>query len=162
RYGHATLEAAGVLSSFSLLVAHDVALDAPDLDLDGAQEWADDTRARLPGGDVPPVAAEVVAIRDLELVDPARWRRTLELLAEPDGADELLDRLADARRPVTRAHLRALWTALAAVADVAPPDRVRAVLGDEVVVADAADALILDAPDLWPLAAARPLVLAPY
>jgi hypothetical protein len=247
RYGPGTLEAAGVLSSFSLLVAHDVALDVPDLDLDGAQEWADDMRARLPGGDVPPVAAEVVAIRDLELVDPARWPRTLELLAEPrlraalveptrvlladgrsadvpsytawwlgrhpvlgdrqpadlrvadadpllaglydeaprqldpaaaralgvrtslaellaepGGADELLDRLADAGRPVTRAQLRALWTALPAAADVAPPDQVRAVLGEEVVVADAADALILDAPDLWPLAAGRPLVLAPH
>ena len=72
-----------MLSSFSLLAARDVALDAPDLDLDGAQEWADDMRARLPGGDVPPVAPEFVAVRDLELVDPARWPRTLELLAGP-------------------------------------------------------------------------------
>jgi hypothetical protein len=29
-------------------------------------------------------------------------------------------------------------------------------------VADAADVLVLDSPDLWPLAAGRPLVLAPY
>jgi hypothetical protein len=63
---------------------------------------------------------------------------------------------------VTRAQLRALWTALAAVAEAAPPDRVRAVCGDEVVVADAEDVLILDAADLWPLVAAKPLVLAPY
>jgi hypothetical protein len=247
RYGAATLQAVGVLSSFALLVAQDVALDAPDLDLDGAQEWAADTCARLPGGSVPPVAAEVLAVRDLELVDPARWPRALELLAEPSlraglveptrvlladgrhadvpsytawwlrrhpvlggqrpadvraagadpllaglydeaagpadpavaralgvrtslaellaepgGADELLDRLADPRRPVTRAQLRALWAALAAVAGAAPPDRVRAVRGDEVVVADAVDALVLDAADLWPLVAAQPLVLAPY
>ena len=85
-----------------------------------------------------------------------------ELLAEPGGADELLDRLADPGRPVTRAQLRALWTALAAVAEAAPPDRLRVVCGDEVVVADAGDALVLDAPDLWPLVAAQPLVLAPY
>jgi hypothetical protein len=246
-YGAATLEAAGVLSSFGLLVAQDVALDAPDLDLDGAQEWADDTCARLPGGDVPPVAAEVLAVRDLELVDPARWPRALELfaapslraalveptrvlladgrhadvpsytawwlcrhpvlgghrptdvraadtdpllaglydeaplpadpaiaralgvrtslaelLAEPGGTDELLDRLADPGRPVTRAQLRALWTALAAVGEATPPNRVRVVCGDEVVVANAEDALVLDAPDLWPLVAAQPLVLAPY
>ena len=245
RHGAATLEAVGVLSSFGLLTARDVALDAPDLDLDGATEWAADTRARLPGG-VPPVAPEVLAVRDLELVDPARWPRALELLAapslraalveptrvlladgrhadvpsytawwlrrhpvlgghrpadvraagtdpllaglydeaarpadpavaralgvrtslaellaEPGGADELLDRLADPGRPVTRAQLRALWTALAAVAEAAPPDRVRAVCGDEMVVADAGDALVLDAPDLWPLVAAQPLVLAP-
>ena len=247
RHGAATLEAAGVLSSFGLLVAQDVALDEPDLDLDRAQEWADDIRARLPGGDGPPVAAEVLAVRDLELVDPARWPRALELLAapsvraglveptrvlladgrhadvpsytawwlrrhpvldghrptdvrvagtdpllaglydeatlpadpavaralgvrtslaellaEPGGPDELLDRLADPGRPVTRAQLRALWAALAAAGGAAPPDRVRAVCGDEVVVADAEDALVLDAADLWPLVAAQPLVLAPY
>ena len=84
------------------------------------------------------------------------------LLAEPGGADELLDRLADPGRLVTRAQLRALWAALAAVAEAAPPDRVRVVCGDEVVVADAEDALVLDAADLWPLVAAQPLVLAPY
>jgi hypothetical protein len=39
---------------------------------------------------------------------------------------------------------------------------VRAVLGDAVVVADAEDVLVLDSPDLWPLVAASPLVLAPY
>jgi hypothetical protein len=89
------------------------------------------------------------------------------LLAEPGGADDLLARLADPARPVTRPQLRALWSALAADSglsreDVTPPDLVRAVLGGELVVADADDVLVLDAPDLWPLAAARPLVLAPY
>ena len=89
------------------------------------------------------------------------------LLAEPGGADDLLARLADPARPVTRPQLRALWSALAAAEgltpdDVTPPDRVRAVLGDGLVVADADDVLVLDAPDLWPLAAARPLILTPY
>jgi hypothetical protein len=247
RHGAATLEAVGVLSSFGVLVAHDVALDAPDLDLDGAQDWADDTCARLPGGSVPPVAAELLAVRDLELIDPARWPQALEmlaaptlratlveptrvllaggqhadvpsytawwlrshpvlggqraadlrvadadpllaglydeavlavdpavaralgvrtsladLLAEPGGADELLDRLADPARQVTRSQLRSLWAALAGVDEPAPPDRVRTVRGDEIAVADAADALVLDAPDLWPLVASRPLVLAPH
>ena len=85
-----------------------------------------------------------------------------ELLAEPGGPEELLDRLADSGRPVTRAQLRALWAALAAVDEAVPPDRVRVVCGDEIVVADAEDALVLDAADLWPLVAAQPLVLAPY
>jgi len=247
RYGAGTLEAVGVLSSFSLLVAEDVVIDAPDLDLDGAAEWAAEVRARLAPGGVPLVAPELQAVRDLELVDPERWPLALkllaapslrpalaeptrvlladgryadvpsytswwlrghpvlggrrpgemraaqadpllaglydeaepladaefaralgvrtslaDLLAEPGGADELLTRLADPARPVTRAQLRALWVALSAVADVEPPDRVRAVRGDAVVVADAADALVLDAPDLWPLVAGHPLVLAPY
>jgi hypothetical protein len=248
RYGAATLEAAGVLSSFGLLAARDVPLDAPDLDLDGAQDWADDTCARLPEGPVPPLAPELVAVRDLELVDPERWPQALELLArpplraalveptlvlladgrraevpsytawwlrrhavlggarpadvraadadpllaglydeavlpadqgvaralgvrttladllaEPGGADELLDRLADPARLVTRSQLRSLWAAFAAAAPAAaPPDRVRAVRGDQLIVADAAEALVLDAPDLWPLAAGQPLILAPY
>jgi hypothetical protein len=247
RHGAATLEAVGVLSSFSLLAAEDVVLDAPELDLDLATEWAAEMRAGLPPGSVPLVAPELLAVRDLELVDPGRWARALqllaapslraalveptrvlladgryadvqsytswwlrshpvlagrrpsdvraaggdpllaglyddaelpadpafaralgvraslaELLAEPGGANELLGRLADPARPVTRAQLRSLWTALADVAGAEPPDRVRAVRGDEVVVADAADALVLDAPDLWPLVAGQPLVLAPY
>jgi hypothetical protein len=247
RYGADTLQAVGVLSSFSLLVAEDVVIDAPDLDIDGAAEWAAEVRARLAPGGVPLVAPELLAVRDLELVDPERWPLALkllaapslraalieptrvlladgryadvpsytswwlrshpvlggrrpgeiraahadpllvglydeaelptdaefaralgvrtslaELLAEPGGADELLTRLADPARSVTRAQLRALWIALSAVADVEPPDRVRAVHRNEVVVADAAEALVLDAPDLWPLVAGHPLVLAPY
>jgi hypothetical protein len=247
RYGAEALEAVGVLSTFGVLDAEDVALDAPDLDLDGVDEWAADLRDRLAAGSVPLVAAQVRAVRDLELVDPARWPEALDLLAmpplrsalieptrvlladgrhvdvpsytawwlsrhpvldgrrpsgmrvadadpllaglfdeaggltdlavaralgvrtslagllaEPGGPDELLDRMADPERPVTRAQLRSLWSALATVADIEPPDRVRAVRGGEVVVADAGDVLILDAPDLWPLAAGRSLVLAPY
>jgi hypothetical protein len=89
------------------------------------------------------------------------------LLAEPGGADELLTRLADPARPVTRPQLRALWSALAAADTVSadlltPPHQVRAVHGDKVAVADADDVLVLDAPDLWPLAADRPLIVAPY
>jgi antitoxin (DNA-binding transcriptional repressor) of toxin-antitoxin stability system len=261
QYGAAVLEAVGVLTSFGLLSARDVDLgDDPDLDLDGADDWAAWVRALLGGaadGPVPPVAVEVAAVRDLELVDPGRWPRALEiiasrqalraalvnptrvrladgrhadvpsytawwlrthpvlggrrpadlrsadadplleglydpaadpaelgwllsdaglaralgvraslaeLLAEPGGADELLDRLADPARPVERAQLRSLWAALATAPDVqcAPPDRIRAVLGADVVVADASDVLVLDSPDLWPLVAGRPLILAPY
>jgi hypothetical protein len=257
RHDVSTLEAAGVLSTFGLLRAQDVPLDesAADLDLDGAGEWAADTRDRLrqPAG-LPPVAVEVTAVRDLDLVAADRWPLALELLtgpplraalteparvrladgrhedvpsytawwlrrhvrlggrrpaelrapdadplldglydaigpalvpdpviaralgvrsslaallAEPGGADDLLARLADPARPVTRPQLRALWSALAAAGelapdDVTPPDRVRAVLGTGLVVTDAADVLVLDAPDLWPLTAARPLVIAPY
>jgi hypothetical protein len=88
------------------------------------------------------------------------------LLAEPGGAEELLARLTDPGRPVTRPQLRALWSALATAGvtpeDIAPPDRVRAVHGDKILVADAADVLILDAPDLWPLVADQPLITVPY
>ncbi|HEY1918570.1 MAG TPA: hypothetical protein VGH27_23595 [Streptosporangiaceae bacterium] len=247
RHSAATLEAAGVLSSFGLLAAEDVALDDPDLDLDGVDDWAQDTRDRLPAGAVPPVAVQVLAVRDLELVDPARWPQALdmladpslraalveptrvlladgrhadvpsytawwlrhhpvlgghraadvrladadpllaglydeavltvdpvvahalgvrtslaELLAEPGGADELLDRLADPARPVTRSQLRLVWARLTDVTQATPPLQVRTVQDDKVVVVEAGDALVLDTPDLWPLVAAQPLVLAPY
>jgi hypothetical protein len=246
RYGAGPLEAVGVLASFGLLTAEDVALDDPDLDLDGVDGWAADVTARLPDGGVPPVAPEVHAVRDLELVDPARWPQALALLAapplraaltdpvrvlladghhadvpsytawwlrrhlvidgqrpagtraagsdpllaglydeadlpldpgvagalgvrtslagllaEPGGPDELLGRLADPGRPVTRPQLRALWAALADATGVTPPARVRAVRGADVVVAGAGEALVLDAADLWPLVASQPLVLAP-
>ena len=247
RYPAETFEAVGVLSSFALLVAEDVALADPDLDLDGAADWAQDICARFPGEGVPPVAPELLAVRDLELVDPGRWPQALELLAapplraalteptrvllgdgrradvpsytawwlrrhpvlggrepgslraagtdpllaglyeeaalpgdpalaralgvrtslagllaEPAGAGELLARLADPARPVTRGQLRALWAALADAPEMTPPDRLRVVCAGQVVVADAGDVLVLDAPDLWPLVAAQPLVLAPH
>ncbi len=256
RYGAAALEAAGVLSSFGLLTARDVDLGDPDLDVDGAEDWAAPARARRGADAVPPVAPEVLAVRDLELIDPDRWPRALELLArpplraalteptrvlladgghadvpsyaawwlrrhpvlsgrrpselraagsdpllaglydeagpaiaaaladpaiaralgvrtslaellaEPGGPDELLGRMADPARPVTRAQLRGLWTALATMtadgAAVTPPDLVRAVSGEEVTVASADDVMVLDSPDLWPLVADSPLVLAPY
>ena len=90
-----------------------------------------------------------------------------DLLAEPGGADELLTRLADPARPVTRPQLRALWSALATAGgvtarDITPPERVRVIHGDKVAVADADGTLILDVPDLWPLVSGRPLILAPY
>ena len=139
-------------------------------DAAGEREGAGETSTGGPGG-----ARDTARL----LADPAIARaigvRTslAALLAEPGGADELLGRLADPARPVTRPQLRALWSALATAAgpggasslradDITPPDRVRAVHGDKVVVAEAAEVLILDAPDRWPLAAGRPLLLAPY
>ena len=87
-----------------------------------------------------------------------------ELLAEPGGADELLDRLADPARTVSRATLRGLWIALAEadLAEPTPPDHVRAVVDGVVEVVPAGDALVLDRPDVLPLLAGQPLVIAPY
>ncbi|WP_425566903.1 sacsin N-terminal ATP-binding-like domain-containing protein [Sphaerisporangium flaviroseum] len=112
-------------------------------------------------------------------------RTTLaDLLASHGGPDELLELLADPSLEVDRAQLRALWIALAGVdpSRVAPPTAVRAVLNGEIVVADADDGhpiggnghtgveglvatggpVVVEAPDLLPLVASRPLVLAPF
>jgi len=130
----------------------------------------------LLGGLYEPTGAEInEAARELARAfgDPAiagalGVRTSLaDLLAEPGGPDELLARLADPGRAVSRPQLRALWTALATADSVAPDavrpaDRVRAVRGDHVVLAEARDVLVLDAPDLWHLLADEPLILAPY
>ncbi|MCW2913958.1 MAG: hypothetical protein JWN52_2026 [Actinomycetia bacterium] len=246
RFGEDPLAAVGVLRTFALVHEEDVSLSDLDLDLDGEEEWAEDVLARLPIQQVPPVVAELMAVRDLELV--GRWDAALELLAqprlraalvepayvllgdgrrvtvpsytawwlrrqpvvggrrpgelrvagdpllnhlydlappeldaevlralgvrtsaaellaEPGGADELLARLADPERTVSRAQLRALWTALADLdgLDVSPAERVRAVVDGVLEVVPAADALILDSPDLLPLLEGQPLVIAPY
>lgn len=92
-------------------------------------------------------------------------RTTLtDLLASHGGPEELLELLADPSVTVDRAQLRALWMALAAVdpSRVAPPSSVRAVLGGDIVVASADDAVVVEAPDLLQLVTDRPLVLAPF
>ncbi|MGW5875355.1 sacsin N-terminal ATP-binding-like domain-containing protein [Nocardiopsis terrae] len=106
---------------------------------------------------------EVPAEVDPEFARALGVRATLtDLLADPDGADDLLSRLADPARHVGRTALRRLWTALADVDTdlVTPPTVVRAVRGGAIVVADAEDAVVVDSPDLLPLVADRPLVLA--
>ncbi len=130
---------------------------------------------RAPGAD--PLLADLydevgpsalTALRDPVLARALGVRSSLaDLLAEPGGADDLLNRLADPARTVTRPRLRELWAALASAdgvtADaVSPPDRVRAVHGDKIEVVDSDDVLVLDSPDLWPLVESRPLIMLPH
>ncbi|TRV74270.1 molecular chaperone Hsp90 [Streptomyces sp. 130] len=261
RWGEQPLTACGVLATFALVRATDVVLDPDELEprdgdfaepddaglLDAVDVWCEDVLDQLPDGPVPPVATELVAVRDLDLVDDDAWPQALALLArpplrdaltqpvrvllpdgttqsvrpyaawwlrghpvldgrrpaglrahggdprlaglydsadatgfedaevlralgvrtslaalldEPGGAAELLDRLADADRPVTAVQLHALYTALAALdpEQVTLPDELRAVVDGEVRVVDAAEAVIADAPDLLPLAGGLPLL----
>ena len=91
-------------------------------------------------------------------------RRSLpELLAEPGGPQELLDRLADADRLVARDLLRAAYIALAAVDPdrVQPPEHLRAIVNGAPLVVPAESVLVADQPDLVPLAGRRPLLLVP-
>ncbi|ADB76410.1 sacsin N-terminal ATP-binding-like domain-containing protein [Geodermatophilus obscurus] len=104
-----------------------------------------------------PEAAELQGLYEPVDADP----RLLELLRPPasvddvladvDGALDLLDRLGDDRRTVSPAVLRTVHARLAAALDgvaVDPPDRVR-VAPDRVVPAERA--VVLDAPWLQPL-----------
>ncbi|SFE98827.1 sacsin N-terminal ATP-binding-like domain-containing protein [Streptomyces mirabilis] len=261
RWGEQPLAACGVLANFTLVRATDVVLDPDELEprdsdfaepddaglLDAVDVWCEDVLDRLPDTPVPPVATEIVAVRDLDLVDDDRWPQALALLSqpplrdaltqpvrillpdgtheivrpytawwlrghpvldgrrpaglraeggdpllhglydaadatgfddeqvlralgvrtsvaalldEPGGAAELLDRLADPDREVSGAQLHALYGALADLEpeQVTLPDELRAVVDGEVAVVDAADAVVVDSPDLLPFTGGMPLL----
>ncbi|MCX4973507.1 sacsin N-terminal ATP-binding-like domain-containing protein [Streptomyces sp. NBC_00620] len=261
RWGEQPLAACGVLANFTLVRATDVVLDPDELEprdsdfaepddaglLDAVDVWCEDILDRLPDTPVPPVATEIVAVRDLDLVDDEHWPQALALLSrpplrdaltqpvrlllpdgthetvrpytawwlrghpvldgrrpaglrsaggdpllhglydaadasgfedeqvlralgvrtsvaalldEPGGAAELLDRLADPDREVSGAQLHALYGALADLdpEQVTLPDELRAVVDGQVTVVDAADAMVVDSPDLLPFTSGVPLL----
>ncbi|MFJ4369800.1 sacsin N-terminal ATP-binding-like domain-containing protein [Streptomyces chartreusis] len=261
KWGEQPLAACGVLANFALVRATDVVLDPDELEpregdfaepddaglLDAVDVWCEDILDRFPDTPVPPVATELIAVRDLDLVDDDKWPQALALLAqpplrdaltqqvrillpdgthevvrpytawwlrgnpvldgrrpagllasggdpllrglydeadatgfddeqvlralgvrtsvaallgEPGGAAELLDRLADPDRAVTSAQLHALYGALADLdpEQVTLPDELRAVVDGRVEVVDAADAVVVDSPDLLPFTAGVPLL----
>ncbi|MFJ8362381.1 sacsin N-terminal ATP-binding-like domain-containing protein [Streptomyces sp. NPDC093984] len=261
RWGEQPLAACGVLADFALVRATDVVLDPDELEprdsdfaepddvglLDAVDVWCEDVLDRLPDTPVPPVATEIIAVRDLDLVDDDRWPQALALLSrpplrdaltqpvrvllpdgthevvrpytawwlrghpvldgrrpaglraaggdpllhslydeadatgfddeqvlralgvrtsvaalldEPGGAAELLDRLADPDRAVTAAQLHALYGALAELdpQQVTLPEELRAVVDGRVTVVDAADAVVVDSPDLLPFTEGVPLL----
>jgi hypothetical protein len=261
RWGEQPLAACGVLANFALVRATDVVLDPDELEpresdfaepddaglLDAVDVWCEDVLDRFPDSPVPPVATELVAVRDLDLVDDDRWPQALALLAqpplrdaltqpvrillhdgthdtvrpytawwlrghpvldgrrpaglltaggdpllrglydeadatgfedeqvlralgvrtsvaalldEPGGAAELLDRLADPARTVTPAQLHGLYGALAEMdpEQVTLPEELRAVVDGRVEVVDAAEAVVVDSPDLLPFTAGVPLL----
>ncbi|MFE9678450.1 sacsin N-terminal ATP-binding-like domain-containing protein [Streptomyces sp. NPDC006259] len=261
KWGEQPLAACGVLSGFALVRATDVVLDPDELEpregdfaepddaglLDAVDVWAEDILDRFPDTPVPPVATELVAVRDLDLVDDDHWPQALALLArpplrdaltqpvrilladgthevvrpytawwlrghpvldgrrpagllaaggdpllhglydqadatgfddeqvlralgvrtsvaalldEPGGAAELLDRLADPDRPVSAGQLHGLYSALAELDPdrVTLPDELRAVVDGRVEIVDAAEAVVVDSPDLLPFTAGVPLL----
>lgn len=106
-------------------------------------------------------SADATGFEDEQVLRALGVRTTVPaLLEEPGGAAELLGRLADPDREVSDRQLHALYGALADLdpEQVTLPDELRAVVDGEVVVVDAADALITDAPDLLPLTAGLPLL----
>ncbi|MGW3119633.1 sacsin N-terminal ATP-binding-like domain-containing protein [Streptomyces sp. NPDC001107] len=261
KWGEQPLAACGVLANFALVRATDVVLDPDELEpregdyaepddaglLDAVDVWSEDVLDRFPDTPVPPVATELVAVRDLDLVDDDKWPQALALLAqpplrdaltqpvrillpdgthevvrpytawwlrghpvldgrrpagllasggdpllrglydeadatgfddeqvlralgvrtsvsalldEPGGAAELLDRLADPDRVVSGAQLHALYGALADLdpEQVTLPDELRAVVDGRVEVVDAAEAVVVDSPDLLPFTEGVPLL----
>ncbi|MEW2520095.1 sacsin N-terminal ATP-binding-like domain-containing protein [Actinacidiphila alni] len=103
RWGEQPLAAVGVLATFALVRAADVVLDPDDLEprdsdwaepddvglLDAVDVWCEDVLDRLPETDVPPVATEVIGVRDLDLVDDDAWPQALALLSRPPLRDAI-------------------------------------------------------------------------
>ncbi|MFF8832384.1 sacsin N-terminal ATP-binding-like domain-containing protein [Streptomyces sp. NPDC015131] len=104
RWGEQPLAACGVLAGFALVRATDVVLDPDELEprdgdfaepddaglLDAVDVWCEDVLDRLPDTPVPPVATEIVAVRDLDLVDDDAWPEALAMLARPPLRDALV------------------------------------------------------------------------
>ncbi|QPP08208.1 molecular chaperone Hsp90 [Streptomyces bathyalis] len=105
RWGEQPLTAVGVQADFALVRATDVVLDPDELEpregdfaepddvglLDAVDVWCEDVLDQLPESTVavPPVASELVAVRDLDLVDDDSWPEALAMLARPPLRDAL-------------------------------------------------------------------------
>ncbi|NBE52852.1 sacsin N-terminal ATP-binding-like domain-containing protein [Streptomyces boluensis] len=147
KWGEQPLAACGVLATFTLVRATDVVLDPDELEprdgdfaepddaglLDAVDVWCEDLLDQLPDSPVPPVATELVAVRDLDLIDDDRWPQALALLARPPLRDALTqpvrvllpDGTTESVRPYT-----AWWLRGHPVLDGRRPAGLRAAGGD--------------------------------
>jgi len=149
RWGEQPLTATGVQAAFALVRATDVVLDPDELEpresdfaepddvglLDAVDVWCEDVLDQLPESEaaVPPVASELVAVRDLDLVDDENWPQVLAMLAEPPLRDALTapvrvllpDGVTETVRPYT-----AWWLRGHPVLDGRRPAGLRAAGGD--------------------------------
>ncbi|MFB7913913.1 sacsin N-terminal ATP-binding-like domain-containing protein [Streptomyces sp. NPDC056061] len=147
QWGEQPLTACGVLATFALVRATDVVLDPDELEpregdfaepddaglLDAVDVWCEDVLDRLPDAPVPPVATEIVAVRDLDLVDDDAWPQALAMLARPPLRDALTqpvrvllpDGTTQSVRPYT-----AWWLRDHPVLDGRRPAGLRAASGD--------------------------------
>ncbi|WP_016906524.1 sacsin N-terminal ATP-binding-like domain-containing protein [Streptomyces xiaopingdaonensis] len=124
-WGEQPLTAVGVQAEFALVRARDVVLDPDELEprdtefaesddpglLDAVDVWCEDALDQLPEYPLPPVAAELVAVRDLDLVDDGRWPQALEMLSEPPLREALTEpvRVLPASGPVANVRGYTAW-----------------------------------------------------
>ncbi|WEH37574.1 molecular chaperone Hsp90 [Streptomyces sp. AM 4-1-1] len=163
RWGEQPLTACGVLADFALVRTTDVVLDPDELEprdgdfaepddaglLDAVDVWCEDVLDQLPDTPVPPVVTELIAVRDLDLVDDDAWPQALAMLARPPLRDALTqpvrvllpDGTTRSVRPYT-----AWWLRDHPVLDGRRPAGLRAAGGDPRLTGlyDAADATGFD------------------
>ncbi|MFH9014753.1 sacsin N-terminal ATP-binding-like domain-containing protein [Streptomyces sp. NPDC017943] len=163
RWGEQPLAACGVLVDFALVRATDVVLDPDELEpregdfaepddpglLDAVDVWCEDVLDRFPDSPVPPVATEIVAVRDLDLVDEDKWPQALALLSRPPLRDALVQPvrilLHDGTHEVVRPYT-AWWLRGNPVLDGRRPAGLRSAGGDRLLrgLYDEADATGFD------------------
>ncbi|CAM5741467.1 hypothetical protein SAFG77S_01847 [Streptomyces afghaniensis] len=147
KWGEQPLAACGVLVNFALVRATDVVLDPDELEpregdfaepddpglLDAVDVWAEDVLDRFPDSPVPPVATEIIAVRDLDLVDEDKWSQALSLLSQPPLRDAIVQTvrvlLPDGTHEVVRPYT-AWWLRGNPVLDGRRPAGLRAAGGD--------------------------------
>ncbi|WP_443043723.1 sacsin N-terminal ATP-binding-like domain-containing protein [Streptomyces sp. GS7] len=164
RWGEQPLTAVGVLADFALVRATDVVLDPDELEprdgdfaepddaglLDAVDVWCEDILDALPETPVPPVVTELVAVRDLDLVDDDAWPQVLAMLSRPPLRDALTapvrvllpDGTTESVRPYT-----AWWLRGHPVLDGRRPAGLRSAGGDPLLAGlyESADAGEVDA-----------------
>ncbi|WP_240677662.1 sacsin N-terminal ATP-binding-like domain-containing protein [Actinacidiphila soli] len=169
RWGEQPLTAVGVLATFALVRAADVVLDPDELEpresdwaepddvglLDAVDVWCEDVLDHLPETDVPPVATEIIAVRDLDLVDDDAWPEALAMLSRPPLRDAITQPLRVLLPDGTTESVRsyaAWWLRDHPVLDGRHPVGLRAAGGDSLlaglydeVEAGAADEQVLRA-----------------
>jgi hypothetical protein len=169
RWGEQPLTAVGVLATFALVRAADVVLDPDELEpresdwaepddvglLDAVDVWCEDVLDHLPEADVPPVATEIIAVRDLDLVDDDAWPEALAMLSRPPLRDAITQPLRVLLPDGTTESVRsyaAWWLRDHPVLDGRHPVGLRAAGGDSLlaglydeVEAGAADEQVLRA-----------------
>ncbi|MFF5981085.1 sacsin N-terminal ATP-binding-like domain-containing protein [Streptomyces olindensis] len=159
KWGEQPLAACGVLVDFAVVRATDVVLDPDELEpregdfaepddaglLDAVDVWCEDILDRFPDSPVPPVATEIVAVRDLDLVDEDKWPQALALLSRPPLRDAIVQPvrvlLHDGTHEVVRPYT-AWWLRGNPVLDGRRPAGLRAAGGDPLLrgLYDEADA----------------------
>lgn len=167
RFGQRPLTAVGVLADFALVRAQDVVLDPDELDprdsdfpepddagvLDAVDVWCEDVLDGLPETPVPPVVTELLAVRDLDLVDDDRWPQALALLSQPPLRDALTQPvrvlLPDGTAQSVRSYT-AWWLRGQPVLDGRRPAGLRAAGGDPLLAGlyEEADASGFDDPQV--------------
>ncbi|MFD5737816.1 sacsin N-terminal ATP-binding-like domain-containing protein [Streptomyces sioyaensis] len=164
RWGEQPLTAVGVMAAFALVRATDVVLDPDEMEprdgdfaepddvglLDAVDVWCEDILDALPETPVPPVVTELVAVRDLDLVDDDAWPQVLAMLSQPPLRDALTapvrvllpDGTTESVRPYT-----AWWLRGHPVLDGRRPAGLRSAGGDPLLAGlyESADAGEVDA-----------------